>query len=147
MLPSGLAVSARGWLPAIATFVTAAGFAVSTTATRSAIESETNAFCGTPANTTSDGSSPMRMVRRTRIDARSTMLTESEIWFTTHASPLPRARTLTGSRPTGTEPRLVGMPPTTSYTSSRASAVFTTRSVWPFGVRSIGCDCGDSQFT
>ena len=64
----------------------------------------------------------------TRIDDRSTMLTESEIWLTTQASPFVRARTDTGSSPTGTDPRRTGTPPETSYTSSRASAVFTASS-------------------
>ena len=144
-LPSGLVAIARGWLPAMAIEVAAPGFAASTTATRSGMPSDTNARCGVPANTTSAGSSPTSTVRRTRSEARSTMLTESEIWLTTHASPLPRARTLTGSRPTGTDPRRTGALPVTSKTSSRASAVLATRSSRPSGVTSIGCACGDSQ--
>ena len=38
--------------------------------------------------------------------ATSTMLTLSERWLTTHTSPSERAATATGSRPTGTEPRV-----------------------------------------
>ena len=105
------------------------------------------ARCGEPANTRSAGSSPIAMVRVTRSVARSTTLTESLIWFTTHASPLPRTRTDTGSSPTGTEPRAVGTPPTRSNTSRRASGVFTATSVRPLGVTSTGWVCGDSQFT
>ncbi|MFN7552812.1 MAG: hypothetical protein ACK59M_05060 [Pseudomonadota bacterium] len=36
--------------------------------------------------------------------ARSTTLTESLIWLTTHASVFERVRTVTGSTPTGIEP-------------------------------------------
>jgi hypothetical protein len=45
-------------------------------------------------------------VRTTRggLADTSTMLTLSERWFTTHTSPLVRAATATGSRPTATEP-------------------------------------------
>ena len=67
-------------------------------------ETETNARSGTPAKTTSAGSSPVASVATTRIPTRSTMLTVSETWLTTHASVAPRARTDTGSTPTVTDP-------------------------------------------
>ena len=56
------------------------------------------------ANTMSRGSSPTSRVRLTRgwLPDRSTMLTLSERWFTTHTSVFVRAATVTGSSPTGT---------------------------------------------
>ena len=124
-----------------------AGFAGSSTTTELVSGSDTKARSGEPANATSAGSSPTLMVRVTRSVVRSTTLTESEIWFTTHASVLLRARTETGSSPTLTEPRRLKVLPATSNTSRRLSGVFTTSSVAPFGVTSTEWVCGDSQFT
>ncbi|MFZ9880819.1 MAG: hypothetical protein ACO3QC_05400, partial [Phycisphaerales bacterium] len=64
----------------------------------------TNARSGLPAKTTSQGSSPVSSVAFSDIDARSTIDTVSETWFTTHASPEVRARPETGSSPTALEP-------------------------------------------
>ena len=52
----------------------------------------------------SRGSSPTSKVCLTRgwLPDRSTMLTLSERWFTTHTSVFVRAATATGSSPTGT---------------------------------------------
>ena len=60
-----------------------------------------------------------------------------------------RARTDTGSSPTGTEPILTGMDEVLemSKTSSLPSAVLTARSFLPSGVTSSGCTCGVSQLT
>ncbi len=53
-----------------------------------------------PAKTTSAGSSSVCRVRTTTPVLRSTMLTSSLTRFTTQASLLERARTVTGSTPT-----------------------------------------------
>ncbi len=65
-----------------------------------------------PANTMSRGSSPTSSVRVTRagLADRSTMLTLSERWFTTHTSVFVRAATATGSKPTGIEASCVSEP-------------------------------------
>ncbi len=74
------------------------------------------------------------------------MLIESERWFTTHASLSVRARTDTGSSPTGTERTQTGAEPEASKISSRLSAVFTARSSEPPGVSVMGETWGVSQF-
>ncbi len=93
-----------------------------------------------PANTMSRGSSPTSSVRRTcgGVLATSTMLTLSESWFTTHTSPLVRAATATGSRPTGTEPVCVSPSLPTLKISSRSSGVFTANSWLPSGESASG---------
>ena len=106
---------------------------------------ETNARSGVPAKTQSPGSSPVSIVATTFPDVRSTTLTESLIEFTTHASVFERARTDTGSRPTGIVVTGTAEPEEMSKTSSRASARFTASSVLPSGVMSIGCTGGVSQ--
>ena len=63
-------------------------------------QTKANSFCR-PAKTTSVGSSPTSKLRETLKRFRSTTLTESDIQFTTHASPSLRAATLIGSSPTG----------------------------------------------
>src|SRR5438105_3659584 len=63
-----------------------------------------------------------------------TPLTESEMLLTTQASVLVRARTETGSRPTGTDPTFTGVPLAIEKTSSRLSAVLTARRRAPSGV-------------
>ena len=59
-----------------------------------------------PPKTMSLGSSPTSRVRSTWGAAveRSTMLTLSETWLTTHTSVFVRAATATGSIPTETDP-------------------------------------------
>jgi hypothetical protein len=80
----------------------AARFAGSNTSTVFACEHETKARFGVPAKTTSHGSSSVASVATHVARARGRrLLTESEMWFTTQASVLVRARTETGSRPTG----------------------------------------------
>ena len=93
-----------------------------------------------PANTMSRGSSPTRSVRVTRggTEPTSTMLTLSERWFTTHTSPLVRAATATGSRPTGTESACVSPPAETSKISSRSSGVSTANRRVPSGESASG---------
>ena len=149
MLRSGLTASARGCAPLMGIVANAGAAAFGSKATtRFDAASETKARGDfAPANTTSAGSSPTAIVRTTRMVARSTTLTESETWLTTHASPLERARTDTGSTPTATEPRRTGRPAMMLNTSSCPSAVLAASSVWPSGVMSSGCTCGDSKLT
>jgi len=66
------------------------------------------------------------------------MLTSSESWFTTHASPDPRTATETGSRPTGISATSRGEVPVTSNTASWSSAVLTASSRVPSGVIASG---------
>ena len=107
--PLGLTARARGSTASIAIAAGgAARSAGSKTRTWLTCPQETKARCGLPAKTTSAGSSPVASVATTRKVARSTMLTLSETWFTTHASPSLRARTDTGSRPTGMAARRTG---------------------------------------
>src|SRR5882724_3715023 len=63
-------------------------------------QTKANSFCW-PANATSVGSSPTSNVRVVLKPPRSTTLTDSDSQFTTQASLLLRAATLTGSSPTG----------------------------------------------
>src|SRR6266404_3819978 len=125
----------------------AARFDGSYTATAFSCATLMKARCGLPANTTSQGSSPGPIVATTFRDTRLTMLTVSEILFATHASVLLRARTDTGSRPTGTDAVHTGSAPPSVKISRRASAVFVTSSVVPSGVISTGCTGGVSQLT
>src|SRR4030095_6000685 len=93
-----------------------------------------------PANTMSRGSSPTSSVRDTRggVLARSTMLTLSERWLTTHTSLLLRAATATGSMPTGID-TLGAMPAgVTSKISRWLSGVFTAKSFVPSGESASG---------
>ena len=75
----------------------------------------------------SRGSSPTSSVRVTRagFDETSTMLIESETWFTTQSSPSLRSATETGSMPTRTDPTLVRPAPETAKISTRLSGVLT----------------------
>jgi hypothetical protein len=94
-----------------------------------------------PANTMSRGSSPTISVRTTRggICERSTTLTLSERWLTTHTSELVRAATATGSMPTGIENVWLSPPPfNTSNTSRRLSGMLVTSRYAPFGVSATG---------
>src|SRR5262245_47151768 len=125
----------------------AARFAGSKTITSSADWHETKARPAVPAKTTSQGSSRVLSVARTENVERSTMLTEAETWLTTQASVLDRARTETGSSPTGTAAIGASESPRIANTSRRASAVFTASRRVPSGVSVIGWTCGDSQLT
>ena len=150
LFPSGLTAIALGSSPArLSTTGAAVRFNGSKTISLLACAPVTNARCGVPANATSAGSSSVCSVATTLIVLRFTMLTLSEIWLTTHASVFVRARTETGSSPTGTEPRLTGIDEVLemSKTSSLPSAVFTARSFLPSGVTSSGWTCGVSQLT
>ena len=101
--PEESRANARGCFARIAiTCGAVAGEAGSRTFTSLVPETQTkaNSLCW-PANTTSVGSSPTSIVRTVLKRLRSTTLTESESQFTTQASLLLRAATLTGSSPTG----------------------------------------------
>src|ERR1043166_8096554 len=102
-VPAASRAKERGCLPLIAiTCGVAAGVAGSKTFTALKPETQTNAdSLSWPANTTSVGSSPTSKLRETLKRLRSTTLTESDSQFTTQASLLLRAATLTGSSPTG----------------------------------------------
>jgi hypothetical protein len=80
------------------------------------------------ATTMSPGASPTSSVRTTRggVAVRSTMLTLSDRWLTTQASPGLRSATAIGSRPTGTDPVRTGVWPETSKISRWPSGVLTT---------------------
>lgn len=69
--------------------------------------------------------------------------------LTTQASALPRARTLTGSMPTGIDANGVRLPSAaaTLNTSRRWSAVLTASRRLPSGVSSSGWTCALSQAT
>jgi len=97
-------------------------------------------FPEAPAKTMSRGSSPTSSVRTTRGGEaeRSTMLTLSERWLTTHTSSFVRAATATGSIPTGIESTWVRPPPPTSKTSRRLSGVLTANNWPPSGDRASG---------
>ena len=125
----------------------AARFAGSKTSTSLVCEQDTNARRGVPAKTTSQGSSLVSRVARTWPLVRSTTLIESETWFTTQASSSVRARTETGSTPTGTAMSGTGEDPLTSRTSRTPSAVLTASRRCPSGVRSSGETCGVSKLT
>src|SRR5437868_3373485 len=99
--PAGLTASARGDSPVRAIAFTRARVAGSYTRTSLRRDTETKARCGEPANTTSAGSSPTRIVSTTSPCDSETMLTLSDTELTTHTSSLVRALTDTGSRPTG----------------------------------------------
>ena len=148
MLPSGLTARPRGSSASRGTRSGAApGLAGSNTSTLLAWEHDTKARAGRPAKTTSQGSSSVASVATTRSEPRSTTLTLSDTWFTTQASLSERARTETGSSPTGTAPSGCRHAPLASKTSRRLSAVLTANSRAPLGVRSSGCTWGVSQFT
>jgi hypothetical protein len=117
-------------------------------------EQETNARCGVPAKTTSRGSSLVLRDFTTFMVMRLTTLTVSERVLTTQASLLPRARTVAGSMPTGTDPIHAGEaplpptpPPARVKTSRVPAAVLTTRRREPSGVSSMGWTWGVSQLT
>src|SRR5262245_56915788 len=75
------------------------------------------------------------------------MVIVSDRTLATQASVSVRARTLTGSRPTGMDLSRVSDPfAPTLNTSSIASGVLTTRSFPLEGVRAIGWTCEDSKF-
>src|SRR5436190_5588123 len=65
----------------------------------------------------------------------------------THASVFVRARTVTGSMPTGIDPAFTGVPDAIEKTSRRPSARFTASNLFPSGVIARGETCGVSQFT
>ena len=72
-------------------------------------------------------------------DETSTMLIESDRWFTTQTSDALRVATETGSRPTGTEADRVSDPPVpTSKISRRPSGVLTANNFVPSGESAIG---------
>jgi hypothetical protein len=99
-------------------------------------------FPPVPAKTMSRGSSPTSSVRVTcgGTAARSTMLTLSERWFTTHTSVFDRAATATGSSPTGIDNSCASEPsvPSMVKTSSRLSGVFAAKSRPPSGLIASG---------
>src|ERR1700741_503241 len=148
-VPSPPTAIARGSSPSIAIRGGTAGnrLATSKISTVFACEHEMKARSGVPPNTTSQGSSSHLSVATTLRVERRTMLTLSETWLTTHTSSFVRARTETGSSPTGTLESGARPAPLGSTPSSRAPAVFTARSFEPSGVRSSGWTWGVSQFT
>jgi hypothetical protein len=96
-----------------------------------------------PANTMSRGSSPTSRVRTTRPRGpsprrRSTMLTLSERWFTTHTSVFERAATATGSRPTGMESTCFSPRLPIRKISRRLSGVLTAKRCMPSGDSASG---------
>ena len=98
-----------------------------------------NARFDAPANTMSRGSSPTSSVRATcGVPDSVTTLTLSERWFTTQTSPLSRAATATGSRPTGTRAANARPPAVTLKISSEPLGVLTANSRVPSGDSAIG---------
>src|SRR6266699_3778592 len=129
---------AFGRSPSIGTCAVTARVAGSKTWTMFGIEQETKARGGEPANTMSAGVSSVLSVATTFLAVGSTMLTESEMWLTTHTSLLVRHPTETGSKPTGTLPADVGIPVVTSKSSKRLSGRLQTARRLPSGLNEIG---------
>ena len=107
----------------------------------------TKTLIGDPAKTTSEGSFSVVTLRTVAFKARSTMLMSSLMVFTTHTSLLVRARTVTGSMPTGMLALCKSPVAVMLKTSSVLFAVFTASNFVPSGVFSIGCTWADSKFT
>ena len=118
----------------------------SNTISSRACATETYARTGVPANTTSAGSSSVCRVAVSTSFLMSTMLTLSEISFTTQACVFEKARTEIGSTPTLITLVSVRFEPLIANTSSVPFAVFTLSSFVPSGVTSNGCTCATSKF-